>query len=835
MLNIKFREVEESKPLQALCPWIDFITPELVLNKDGSLLAAFRYSGVDPDNLNGAKVESVTSRFESACKQLDKRVTAWWILDKRRDYTYSQGEFVNETAAEIDQLYSKSFRAGKRYSMDYVLYLLFSGESGTSKFFDRVQNIQASGRPIGTALIEAVKESLSGRRSFARDTGVLRENIRTFKRILTAFTNTAPIKTRQLTKHNGFDRALATLLNRASDPIRHAKPDGSMLDSWAPANYVAASADTIQFTGNTRTVYAAALGVIKWPTTTSPMLFESLAKLDMEMTICQIVRFLNSKEATAEIQKAIEYYNLTQYNLVTHAVAKSTGAEPEPKPGRRKQLLECQDAQESIGAGGAGYCYHNLTVFIYGDSQTQLDDHVRTADTLLGQAEFGIIRERINALPSFCAMLPGQWAMQSRYDMLSLENVADCAPLYTIDEGTRVHEWYSDMVYRRNVPVVTTFGNQYLGRWNFTSHVGQVGHLLLIAPTGGGKTTFVNFIASQFQRYGKVYTYMFDRDYSCKIVTLLHDGTHIDLKSGKTRFNPLLPLIDGSDDGLLFCREYVLRRLTEGGYTPDADDRNSVDHALSQMQAQYDLHSHNGVPTLSKLAALLPMHLTNQLGEWLAGRPYGMFDNEEDDFSISDWTTIEMKDMMKVDRVAAAFMDYAFRKIYSKLDGTPTFIYLEEVTFLLKDPRFAAMIDDWLKTFRKKNAFIWMTIQSPESVSDSDIAATILDNIFSFLMLYNEKVEPHREAYKTYFALEEHHVDLIKMLTPKRDYLLVQNSDKGAGTQCRVITTDFSKEVLARLRSEQAVLKIFERHYATRATNRNWKQNYYDELLLEAA
>jgi type IV secretion/conjugal transfer VirB4 family ATPase len=828
MLNIKFREEEQSHPLQALCPWIDFITPELVLNKDGSLLAAFKYRGVDPDNLNNVKVAAVTARVEDACKQFDKRVTAWWIVDKRRDHTYPDASFQNETAAQLDRIYSQGFREGRSYSITYTLYLLFTGDTGTSKFLDRVQRIQADhGSSLTSAFMTAVRESISGRKAFARDVGTLKENIFTFERIMAGFLSALPLTTERMTKHNGFDSALATLLNRASDPVTYQKPEGSMLDSWAPANYVNCGPDTIQFTGNTRTVYAAVLGAVKWPEHTTPLLFESLAALDMELTICQIVRFLNSEESTAAINEAVEYYKLTQYGLVNHAVAKASSSEPTAKAGKSQLLEQCNDALERIGAVGSTYAHHNLSVFVYGNGPVELNRNITLATQKLSFRRFGMIRERINALPSFAAMLPGQWALQTRYDMTSSENVADCAPIYTMTEGSKEHEFFSDKVYFKSVPNFATFGNRYGGRAQFSPHVGQVGHMLVVAPTGGGKTTFVNFCISQFHRYGKVSVLIFDRNNSCKVVTHLHDGTHVDIKSGKAKFNPLSFLIDGSgNDGVLWVREFIIRRLAEGGFIANAEDRLEIDMALDNVIGQYN---ENGIiPRLSTLAAMLDKRLERELGEWLEGRPYGMFDSAEDDFSTADWTTVEMKDILAHERLARAFIDYAFRKIYLSLDGTPTFIYLEEASFLFSDPRFKEVIDDWLKTFRKKNAFIWMTIQSPESLSDSDIAKTILDNIFSFLMCYNEKTELHRETYKKNFALEEHHVDLIAMLRPKRDYLLIQTSESGEGTTSRILSTHFSKEALAYLRSEETVLKIFDRHY--RPNDSSWKAGYLAEV-----
>ena len=107
MLKILFRDEELAHPLQAICPWLDFITSDegIVLDKDGSMLAAFEYAGVDPDNLYEEKVNFVTEQLQSACMQFDARITAWWIVDKRRDHSYPENTFINSTAKELDDIY----------------------------------------------------------------------------------------------------------------------------------------------------------------------------------------------------------------------------------------------------------------------------------------------------------------------------------------------------------------------------------------------------------------------------------------------------------------------------------------------------------------------------------------------------------------------------------------------------------------------------------------------------------------------------------------------------------------------------------------------------------
>ena len=830
MLNIKFRydSDEDGHPLQALCPWIDFITPGLVLNKDGSILAAFDYTGVDPDDLYDEQVDSITKHMQRVYERFDSRITAWWIVDKRRDHTYAQGEFQNETAAELDKLYSVGFTAGKHFSIRYTLYLLYTGGTGANKFLDRVTRIQQeTGNSVPSSFFSAIKESLSTGKDFARDKGTTRENIAAFERIIETFTTTAPLRLKRLIGDD-FTSALSALLNRADHDTYRKKPaKRALLDAWLPMNYMTCGPDVLRFEGNSKQLFAGVLGMARWPDETTPMLFEGLAKMDLEFTICQIVRFLDVAESAETINKAIEYYELTQYGLISHAVAKASSQTPEVKPGRGQLLDECKDAREQLGADGITFAYHNMSIFVYGGSRDEVKRNCNLVTTNLSTLHFTVIRERQNAGPSFAAMLPGQWSQQSRYELLSIDNVANVTPIYTMQEGSRLHDFFSTRIYNRPVPALAVFGNTYGGRFNFTPHVDQVGHMIIIAPTGGGKSTFVNFCLSQFQRYGKVNTFVFDRNMSCKVVTKLHDGTYINIKGSPVRWNPfsvMMPNKDGtpSKEGKLWVREFILRRLAEGGLQATADDRMELDEKLGMMERSF---IKNKEPmSMTALCTQLSVRLKDELSEWLAGRPYGMFDNEEDDFSLGNWTTIELSSIMSVDRLARAFMDYAFRKVYDALDGTPTMIYLEEASFLLNDTRFGSMIDEWAKTLRSRNAFLWMTIQSPQSVTNSEMATTILDNFPNFLLLANPKIEQHREAYKKNFALADHQVDMIANLQPKRDYLLVQAENT------RVMTTDFSKETLAYLRSEKTVLNIFEKYENDPNPSGDWKRRYLDEV-----
>src|SRR4029453_16320956 len=92
------------RPLYEVAPWLTSITPELILNKDGSLLANFEFQGVDADSPNSGDIESARNQLDQACKSFDNRITAWWKLSHRRTHGYVGGEFAQAADARLDAL-----------------------------------------------------------------------------------------------------------------------------------------------------------------------------------------------------------------------------------------------------------------------------------------------------------------------------------------------------------------------------------------------------------------------------------------------------------------------------------------------------------------------------------------------------------------------------------------------------------------------------------------------------------------------------------------------------------------------------------------------------------
>ena len=121
---------------------------------------------------------------------------------------------------------------------------------------------------------------------------------------------------------------------------------------------------------------------------------------------------------------------------------------------------------------------------------------------------------------------------------------------------------------------------------------------------------------------------------------------------------------------------------------------------------------------------------------------------------------------------------------------------------------------------------VWLTVQSPESVSGVEserIRATLADNVPNLILGYNPRLENHRELYRTMFGMSNEQVSMIGSLTPKRDYLRVFNGN------CQMLRTSFDDHTLAYLRSEPVYQDLFDQAQAS--GREDWREWYIQQAL----
>lgn len=822
MLKLLNRQSNAPAFAEAL-PWIDLVSDGLMLCKDGSLLASFTFDGLDFDNVDEDKLDNSIDQLLRSYSAFDEHITMWWSISKKKDTSYLNSAFVNKTAQALDDCVRRHFDAGEIFCFSYTIHILYTGETGVYKYMDTVARlVNEEGMNYPKALIKASLPGQTVANASLYDQQQLTQNIDAFERILVNFQGTTSFLGLNRLCENDLVDVLFKEANIAfPENARLNKPDGCLFDAWASQSEIDCGRKSIRVSSAYGDRHVSELRIMEYPALVRPMMLESTLSANSEVKVSLCIRFMGHSKSRSEIDGVADYYKMTQFSLLGRAMKAITKKEAMADQGKLDLLAETMDAKRQQMSRQLPFVYMSLTVAVISDTPTRLEQSTNHIVSKLTDAGFSVGREFLGCLPAFFSAIPGQYAYNVRLQgPINGEVAAVVSPIFTVHSGNHEHTYFSEIL-DRPVPVFSVFKNNYGGTVYFSPHFGQIGHMLIVAPTGGGKTTFANFALSQFQRYSTpdrpVRTIVFDRDRSCRITTLLHDGTHIDMKTGAMRLNPIGTILEQTNDSLVWVREYIIRRIEEGNDQVTADMRNQLDEALKVLQ-QRAKEDASIVPTLSDVRGQLHGPIKQILTEWCQGGAYANFDSAQDDLDMASWTCIEMKEIMASERLARAFIDHVFRKILKSLDGTITFIYLEEASFLLRSPAFLPVIEDWLKTIRKLGGFLWMTVQSPEAVPEGAAGKSILDNIFSHLFLANTRAESHREFYKKYFALTDDQVNDIKSLIPQREYMLVTN-----GTS-RVMQMILDKQSLAYLRSEIKLQNKFDEIVAT--GDPDWKKRY---------
>ena len=224
---------------------------------------------------------------------------------------------------------------------------------------------------------------------------------------------------------------------------------------------------------------------------------------------------------------------------------------------------------------------------------------------------------------------------------------------------------------------LTVLATEYATPFHFNFYHGDLAHTFVLGPSRSGKSVFVNFLLSQFRRYEPVNVYIFDKDYSCRIATLLQGGKHIDLNA-TDRALPLNPLqLLGEPADWEWLAGWLEILLTSRGYKLTSEDDKSLWQGIESVAALSP-----SLWQLKSLYGVLPRILKEELEPWVgSGSLARYFDNVEDSFSLTDFTCVEMGSVLANKRLARAFMEYAFFRIKKKLDSphkVPTAIYIEE-------------------------------------------------------------------------------------------------------------------------------------------------------------
>jgi type IV secretion system protein VirB4 len=429
------------------------------------------------------------------------------------------------------------------------------------------------------------------------------------------------------------------------------------------------------------------------------------------------------------------------------------------------KAADADRALQELGSDDVGQAYVTATITVWDDDAGLAAEKLRLVEKVIQGRDFTCLAEGVNAIEAWLGSLPGHAYANVRQPPISTLNLAHMIPLSAVWAGPdRDDHFKGPPLFFGKTEGSTPF--------RLSLHVGDVGHTLIVGPTGAGKSVLLSLMAMQFRRYARSQIFAFDFGGSIRTAALAMGGDWHDLggslSAGSEHSVSLQPLarIDDAAERA-WAAEWVAAILAKEGVTVDPTAKELIWSALTSLAS-----SPMQERTITGLTVLLQStSLKQALQPYCVGGAFGrLLDAEAEHLGSALVQAFETEGLIGAG-AAPAVLTYLFHRIEGRLDGRPTLLIIDEGWLVLDDPAFAQQLREWLKTLRKKNASVVFATQSLSDIDGSNIAPAIVESCPTRVFLPNERaIEPQITAIYRRFGLNDRQIEILARAAPKRDY-----------------------------------------------------------------
>jgi type IV secretion system protein TrbE len=422
---------------------------------------------------------------------------------------------------------------------------------------------------------------------------------------------------------------------------------------------------------------------------------------------------------------------------------------------------DADSALQELGSDLVGYGYLTTTLIVRDPDPVLADEKRNALDRLLASQGMVSVHESLNAVEAWLGSIPGNAYANVRQPLVSTLNLAHLMPLSAVWAGEAINA-------HLQAPCLLTAKAQGATPFRLNLHVGDVGHTLVVGPTGAGKSVLLATLALQFRRYANSQIFILDKGASCRAAVLGMGGRFVDVGAPGYAFQPLARIDEA--DQRSFALDWVCSLLSHEGIIVDPAIKAQVWAAMLSLCSAPRNHR-----TLTGLCLLLQSSALRQaLKPYTLEGPYGaLFDADRETLAFADVQAFELDSLLHKPSVIAPTLYYLFHRLEERFDGRPTLLILDEAWMLLDKSEFAQTMRMWLKTLRKKNVAVVFATQSLSDILHSSIAAAVIESCPTRIFLPNSAaLEPQIADIYRRFGLNDRQIELIARALPKRDYYL---------------------------------------------------------------
>ncbi|MGE0499654.1 MAG: conjugal transfer protein TrbE [Rhizobiaceae bacterium] len=721
-------------------PWVALADEGVVLNKDGSFQRTARFRGPDLDSAVAAELVAVAGRINNAFRRLGSGWSIFVEAQRSEAATYPDSQFPDPASGLVEEERKADFEeAGIHFVSDYFLTILYlppaeDAARAETWLYEGREQTGVDPHEVMRGFIDRTDRVLALLDGFMPECGWLDD-------------------TETLTY---LHSTVSTKRHRIRVPEIPVYLDALLADQPLTGGLEPRLGDQ----------HLRVLTIIGFPTATTPGLLDDLNRLAFPYRWSTRAILLDKTDATKLLTKIRRQWFAKRKSIA--AILKevlTNEASALVDTDASNKAADADLALQELGADVAGMAYVTATIVVWDADPRLADEKLRLVEKVIQGRDFTAMVEGVNAVDAWLGSLPGHAYANVRQPPISTLNLAHMIPLSAVWAGPERDEHFG-------APPLLYGKTEGSTPFRLSLHVGDVGHTLVVGPTGAGKSVLLALMALQFRRYANAQVFAFDFGGSIRAASLAMGGDWHDLGGGLTEgddfsvsLQPLARIHDTYERA--WAADWIVAILMREAIQITPDVKEHIWTALTSL-ASAPVEER----TITGLSVLLQSNDIKQaLRPYCVGGAYGrLLDAEAEHLGSAAVQAFEIEGLVGTG-AAPAVLSYLFHRIGDRLDGRPTLLIIDEGWLALDDEGFAGQLREWLKTLRKKNASVIFATQSLSDIDNSSIAPAIIESCPTRLLLPNERaIEPQITTIYRRFGLNDRQIEILARAVPKRDY-----------------------------------------------------------------
>lgn len=795
--NVRYSDVS------SYVPWFAMVAPGIIKNEDESFMRTFRFRGQDLDSVTDYELMGIIARVNNYIKRYGNGWAFYVESRRKRTYTTTHRTFPDKTCQVMEFERQNYFNKGNFYRTEYYLTIQWL--------------------PVSARTSKAVKMFYTDEGEEEKDYKTkVKEDLELFMSETNKFYDgfsSELYECEPLTPEETLSY-LHSCVSLKDYKVRMPTNPICLADSLCDTPFYGGTEPIIGDGPDAQKLYI--YSIRSYPESSYPGMLDELNRLDIEYRwvtrfICydkvdsQGIFHTKRREWRAsdkDLGTMVKEWVTRQDSVLTDTAALQRSADADAA------LVELSNDYSAFG-------YMTSHIILSDKDKNTLKQKGRLIERAFQNQGFVVRRETHNACSAWFGSIPGNVYADPRRDFISTLNLCHLLPLSSVWTGS---EWCKHLKTPAIAQVETVGSTPFF----LNLHIGDVGHSIVVGPTGSGKSVFLNFLETQIRSVPDARIYVFDKGGSSRVLSAIVGGSFFDLgneSAGNAQSFQPLRYIDNENEKI-WASEWLQEIFVQENITITPQVKKAIWDALESLALNKpDDRTLSGfniyVQDRELRNALQPFVIATKGISDTAGAYGRLFDSDKDTLKLGAYQSFEMGELMNKRNAVIPTLSYLFHRIENDCHGEPTFVILDECWTFLDNPVFASKIREWLKTMRKNNVSIIFATQNLEDIRNCSISSAIIESCMTRFFLPNvQATNPANKDVYDFFSLNDTERNIIASSRPKFHYYY--NSSEGRRLFSLALSPFALSFIGASSKEDQAQCEYIKNNFPPEEFARRW-------------